>query len=297
MKPMDCTDIKALLSALIDDCVESETRHLAERHLADCKSCRTLLDESEAAEAMVAASVSDLAPLDTLPDGFKANVLARTVYADEKSYHPHRWTTWIGWLAAAASLALALTIWVVDNSGNLPSPKSIARNNITSENSNDLAGQFPQGTNNINASYDSRDSHAALMGMTVVPAGLLKTNSTQRTVLPFSSLTIDEIDALDQTVRLLKMLVQASELTPEVLQRIKNVAEYDELLPKLRNLRAKLAPEDRSNTYTAELVLQRIIQDTVELQELQEMRKAINELNLPSQLEKLAAYAMQATSL
>ena len=99
MKSLDCTDIKALLSALIDDCVESDTRHLAERHLADCKSCRTLIDETEAAEAMVAASVGDLAPLDTLPDGFKANVLARTVYFDEKPFHPQRWRSCVYILA------------------------------------------------------------------------------------------------------------------------------------------------------------------------------------------------------
>ena len=34
MKNMDCTDIRAMLSGLLDDQVAAETRYLAERHLA-----------------------------------------------------------------------------------------------------------------------------------------------------------------------------------------------------------------------------------------------------------------------
>lgn len=294
MKPMDCTDIKALLSALIDDCVESDTRHLAERHLADCKSCRTLIDETEAAEAMVAASVGDLAPLDTLPDGFKASVLARTVYADENSYHPHRWTTWLGWLAAAASLALALTIWVVDNSGNLPGPKSnIVRNNAPLEDGNTLANQLPQNTYAVD---DSRASFAELNRISMMPASLRHSISSPK-ISPITSLTLDEIDALNQTAQLLMMFTQAPEQSQTVIERIARIAEYDELLPKLSNLRAKLAQEDRSSIYAAELLLQRILQDSAEIQDVQAMRNAINELNLPSRLDKIASYALQATSL
>ena len=82
METLDCTDIKALLSGLIDDRVDPATRHRAERHMAECKTCRTLLDEAEAAEAMVVASVSALGEGGTLPEEFEANVLARTVYAE-----------------------------------------------------------------------------------------------------------------------------------------------------------------------------------------------------------------------
>lgn len=297
MKSLDCTDIKALLSALIDDCVESDTRHLAERHLADCKSCRTLIDETEAAEAMVAASVGDLAPLDTLPDGFKANVLARTVYADKKSYHPQRWTTWLGWLAAAASLALALTIWVVDNSGNLSSPKSTVARNDAPTNDIALDDESPQGSFNTYVADDSRASFADLNRITMMPASLRRTSVFSKPTSQISTLSIDEIDTLDQTAQLLMMLAQAPELSQTLMERIARIVKYDELLPKLSKLRAKLAQEDRSSIYAAELLLQRILQDSVEIQDVQEMRKAINELNLPSHLDKIASYALQATSL
>lgn len=299
MKTMDCTDIKALLSALVDDCVESDTRHLAERHLADCKSCRTLLDETEAAEAMVAASVNDLVVADTLPHGFAANVLARTVYAEEKTFHPHRWTTWLGWVAAAASLALALTLWVVDNSGNLPGPNSIIAKadspaNNDPKSSSDLS---PQGSSNRYASDDSRASFAELNSISMMPASLLRTSVFKKSTSLLSSLSLDEIDTLDQTALLLMMLAQTPEQSLSEIERIKRIAEYDELLPKLSKLRAKLAQEDRSNTYAAELLLQRIVQGELADEDVKEMRNAVNELDLPSLINEIASFARRAMTI
>ena len=113
METLDCTDIKALLSGLIDDRVDSATRHGAERHLAECKSCRELLDQAEAAETMVAASIAALGDAEPLPDQFESTVLARTIYADRHGGNG-RLMNWFGWLAAAAALALAVSIWVTN---------------------------------------------------------------------------------------------------------------------------------------------------------------------------------------
>ena len=107
---MDCTDIKASLSALIDDEVEPQTRHALERHLAECRACRDLLGEAEANDALVALDAGH-APPDRSVQELEQKVLARTVNA----HRPRgRWTTWWGWLAAAASLLLAASIWVID---------------------------------------------------------------------------------------------------------------------------------------------------------------------------------------
>ena len=145
---------------------------------------------------------------------------------------------------------------------------------------------------------DSRGSFEDLNSMAMTPPFLLKTNSIQRTVLQFSALTIDESDTLDQTAGLLRMLVQAnSEQIPEVIQRVKNLVESEELLPKLKILRAKLAPEEQFSTYEAELLLMHFVYGTVKLQDVQKMRNTINELNLPSHIDKIATYALQATSL
>ena len=53
MDTMDCTDIKALLSGLVDGVVPDGQRHVAERHLAGCGTCRGLLDEAEAVNRLI----------------------------------------------------------------------------------------------------------------------------------------------------------------------------------------------------------------------------------------------------
>ena len=59
---MDCTDVKALLSGLVDDEVDGDVRHAAERHIAGCAGCRTLLDEAEALDALIRAETESLEP-------------------------------------------------------------------------------------------------------------------------------------------------------------------------------------------------------------------------------------------
>ena len=53
---LDCTDIQAMLSALVDGELDADRRHGAERHLAGCQACRTLLSEAEGLELLVAAA-------------------------------------------------------------------------------------------------------------------------------------------------------------------------------------------------------------------------------------------------
>jgi hypothetical protein len=112
-RPMDCTDIRALLSGLIDGEIDEATRHAAERHLADCSACRALVSETESLDALLAAEGAALAATGTLPEGFQGAVLARTVYAQARRSR-RQWTSWTGWFAAAATLALAVTLWVMD---------------------------------------------------------------------------------------------------------------------------------------------------------------------------------------
>lgn len=125
MRAMDCTDIKALLSGLIDDRLDAETRHSAERHLAECETCRALIDEAEAIDALVLAEaniVNDAASA----EAFEAAVLSRTVHADAR--RPGRWTSLAGWIAAAAALALAGSIWVMDRRPEIPAATTVQAN-------------------------------------------------------------------------------------------------------------------------------------------------------------------------
>ncbi len=110
---MDCTDIKALLSALLDDHLDAPALHRAERHLAECRSCRNFVGEAERNERLIAEEAASAFSGDGPPEGFEQAVLGRTIHA-----HPLRpllsWTAWLGWVAAAAALLLVLTTWQLD---------------------------------------------------------------------------------------------------------------------------------------------------------------------------------------
>ncbi len=145
MEQMDVNDIRALLSALIDGEVDDAKRHEAERLIAQCDEARSLMDEAEALDVLIARDAELLAGEPAkLPPGFEASVLAQTVEADRIAYG-RRWTTWLGWVAAAACLTLAITIWVMDRQHWLN--ESMNGSTVTQDTPGDNAG--------INNSKDS----------------------------------------------------------------------------------------------------------------------------------------------
>jgi hypothetical protein len=131
MTDFDCTDLRALLSAFVDDELDAATKHQAERHLVECKACRELVSEAERLNQMIALDVqSKLWPVG-LPAGFEKAVLGQTVHANLKfTGSRQRWTNWLGWVAAAASLSLATSIWFLDRQGAV---RNVAQNNLSPE--------------------------------------------------------------------------------------------------------------------------------------------------------------------
>ncbi len=118
--PMDCTDIKALLSALLDDHLDAPTLHRAERHLAECRSCRSFVGEAERNERLIAEEVASAFRGDGPPEGFEQAVLGRTIHAPPVGPLV-RWTRWLGWVAAAAALMLLVTTWQLDRNAAVTS--------------------------------------------------------------------------------------------------------------------------------------------------------------------------------
>ncbi len=148
---MDCTDIKALLSALLDDHLDAPSLHRAERHLAECRSCRNFVSEAERNERLIAEEVASAFSGDGPPEGFEQAVLSRTIHAPplrelfralRSGLRPHTrsggyaadsigryalrrpslaWTAWLGWVAAAAALLLLVTTWQLDRNAAVTS--------------------------------------------------------------------------------------------------------------------------------------------------------------------------------
>jgi len=321
MESLDCTDIKALLSGLIDDRVDPASRHHAERHLADCKSCRELLDQAEAAEAMVAASIAVLGDAEPLPDQFESTVLARTIYADRHGAHG-RLVNWFGWLAAAAALALAVSIWVVDRQTILrgsatefaladpyqvePEVPSYTLDGMGSldERSPDSVAALGVDTTRVQpASYHGPDSSSFidLNRLSMMPsrsgASARRTKARAVDLNLAHALSRDDSETLDDVSRLMMMLVQSPDQSFVEVERIRRIAEYDRLLPRLAQLRANLAPPDRITVGAAESVLYRVVRGPLSTEDVQIMRDDVNRLELPSQLDAIGNRWSPASSL
>ncbi|MGI9012712.1 MAG: anti-sigma factor family protein [Phycisphaerales bacterium] len=109
-RELDCTDISVLMSGLLDDQLDADVRHLAERHLASCPACRKSLDQAEMFEADLAAALREV---DEIPDGFEAAVLSSTTRSGPMHITARsRWFNTTGWLAAAAAITIAAVGWM-----------------------------------------------------------------------------------------------------------------------------------------------------------------------------------------
>ncbi len=321
MDSLDCTDIKALLSGLIDDRVDPASRHHAERHMAECKSCRELLDQAETAEAMVAASIAALADAEPLPDQFESTVLARTIYADRHGAHG-RLMNWFGWLAAAAALALAVSIWVMDRPTIIrgPAPEfaragayqagpelrsyTVDRVGSPDEGSPESVAALGGETMRVQpASYHGPDSSSfiELNRLSMMPSrpgpSAQRTEARAADLSRADALSRDDSETLDDVSRLMMMLAQSPDQSFVEVERIRRIAEYDRLLPRLARLRANLAPQDRTSVIAAESVLYRVVRGPVSSEDVREMRDTVSQLELARRLDAIGNRWSPASSL
>lgn len=256
MTPLDCTDIKALLSGLVDGEVDVATRHRAERHLAGCAECRKLIDEAEALDELILVETDALTGESALPAGFVGGVLSRTTLDRGERPYLQRWTTWTGWLAAAAALALAATLWVVRDDGT-PTMRSLAR--LPAEPADAIPATYAPAT--------------SLRSWTL--------GEQTPTLATTAVLSRDDADALYFASVLLGMLA-----APEVdLEQVRAAVEYDRLLPKLRSISDQLSSSERASLLAAEALLVRVVDDSVRRQDLDSIRETTDDLDLVQTLE------------
>jgi predicted anti-sigma-YlaC factor YlaD len=293
MTNFDCKDIKAILSGMVDGEVDTATRHMAERHLADCKACRELLNEAERVNEMVALEAQRLLWPVGLPAGFEEAVLSRTAYAEAYNFAGRRWTSWLGWVAAAASLLLALSIWMLDRRELVPAQPLQALNQPRLSSSS-----------MANASYlRSWTSEAALPAegfeRAVLTSGTLD-EATQRDIdeqlalvqpamyRPRSALSRDDADTLYSASTLLEMLAQADLTSFADVERIRRIAEYDNMLARLAEVRGHVSLADRPLVIAAESVLLRIVNGPLDSSDLEMLNDTVSRLDLATELEDIS---------
>jgi hypothetical protein len=306
MTQLDCTDIKALLSAIVDDQLDLEHRHQVERHLAGCKPCRQMLDEAEAVDALLALDV-ERTPRESLPIGFEDSVLARTMHHNRLRLRDRRWVTIGGWVASAAAIALAMTIWIVDRRALLrqsnvatgdgePTPLVAYASNIT--NSWIYEGPVeptrrPSGSSNETATVvrpadrsDASDS-AVLSGAPVAIEQIMQaavpTREDAETMFA-AALALDQLRAADGR----------SFADVDVVRRI---VEYDELLSRLAAAHSRLSAEDRAAVIAAESIFTRIVRGPISAQDLVEIGTMVQTLELPERLTRIGRRSDATMSL
>ncbi len=293
---MDCTDIKAMLSAIIDGAGDPDERHRAERHLAECAACRGLVSDTEQADALLAAAVDSDGPGDRLPDGFEGAVLSRTVFAAEAA---GRWRSWLGWLAAAASIMLAVVMWSMDRTpggtemfdGSYPAGPEI-RSWALQEPPIDTAPRTRLVVNEV-ARYaiDTEprrgDSRATVRRAATETAPLESPSGLS----PIAAETIESVSMV------MAMLQHADDRSFADLEHVRRITEYEELLPRMAEIRSELPASDRPPILAAEAMLYRIIRGPVSLDDVRELRYTIARLNLAARIAAINGLAPSSSSL
>jgi predicted anti-sigma-YlaC factor YlaD len=281
---MDCTDIKVVLSGLVDDELDAGTRHAAERHLAECAACRDLVGEVEAVNQLIAADATQRYGREDLPHGFMDTVLGRTV-AEDRRRATGAWVNWLGWLAAAACLLLAVSAWLMQDGGGEPStPRGLV-----------VIGP-PEPASIQPASYLQSTVYEGDMALDdlVADGGA----STSEDVFPSASaMSREDAETLDATSQLLEMLLMADRSSFSDVERIREMAEYDEMLARLAEARNRIPAVDRTAVFAAESVLLRIVNGPLSLEDVQALQETVRQSELATHLGVLSARGLGKTTL
>lgn len=302
----DCTDIKALLSALVDDELTAEKRHRAERHLTECDDCRVLLTEAERCDGLLAAAVAD-GPAD-LSEGFEEAVLRRTVRAGRT---PGALRSWLGWFAAAATFVGAVTMWIIDGGSRAPAELSgevvhavyptggEIRSWALDEPRGDgvKANVWPTLVINEVAVYPPNDAvyrpRVTSDPTTVNALAVLPRDRDPRPRV----LSRETAETFESASMLLTMVEQGDDESFANVEQVRRIAEYDDILGRLADARAQLPPKQRTVIRAAESMLLRIVRGPLSLEDVREMRHDIARLDLPEQIDALSARQPSASSL
>ena len=300
---MDCTDVKALLSAIIDGELTADLKHRAERHLAECAACRTLVSEAEHADALVAAAVGLDGPADRLPDGFEGAVLARTVFADDRRRAADRWRSWLGWLAAAAAIVLAVVLW---QPGGPTDPERDAGQlaNATDPPGPELGSwtlhEPPAATTggvrlviNEIARYPGDPG----VGSWEIPAVAPGAPASALALDTTAGLSRRDAETIESVSLVLSILENADDRSFADVEQARRITEDEQLLPRLAETRGGVPVADRPVLLAAESMLYRVVRGPINLDDVRELRNTIARLDLPGQIHAIMGSRVRRNSL
>jgi hypothetical protein len=281
---MDCTDIKAILSGLVDDELDRDARYAAERHMVECKPCRNLVNEAEGITELVAIDAQNLIAT-RLPESFEEAVLSRTVYSQSYSLRERRrrWTTSMGWLAAAACLALSGMIFTLDRQARHGMDGPLVAHDDSREGA-PVPVSYHTGSNLQNRPFDG------FQNLSMVSSSDPGVSSSSQ------GADDDDADTIHSAAVVLGMLAGADVNSFADVEQIRRITEYDDLLPRLAQTRARLAETDRPTVLAAEAVLLRVVHGPLSTDDVRNLRDTVAQLDLPRELTGLSGRQQLASS-
>ncbi len=321
--------MRALLSALVDDQVDAQTRHLAERHLTSCNACRTMLDEAEALDDLMARDSDALTGGPVLPAGFEAAVIERALL--ERPTVRRSLVTWTGWFAAAACLTLAVLIWSFDRNmwinntvpqvaKSLDAPvdaRADAHDETASSNvvrtanyqrrSWTFDGELPDDA--LLTSFNDGDVPSSADEPTmskIQPAQMPPTfeddpdqawRDAAALVARGSNLSDEDVQTLYSVSLLMETLADAELHNFAEVDRIRRITEYDELLPRINQTKQRLSAEDRAIVRVAESILLRIVRGPVTETVARELWSDASKFELAEALQAMSEHVGSRPSL
>lgn len=228
--PIDCSTLKASLSAYLDDELTRDERLRADAHLVGCGNCRGLVERAEALDAGLRARFADdMSDAEAEFDANPADVRSLEARVLAAIGHEQR-RTWVPRLAAAAAVAAAFAGgWWIWKSSEAPRSLEPAG-----------PGTFVRGD----------DAAAPLrIGPVAAPA-----NATIR----LAALSEDDRQTLYATSRILDNARRTAFVDEARRTELRETVRYDELVDRLDEVMAKLPPEEQATVALAREATARI---------------------------------------
>jgi len=302
---IDCTDVRVFLSGYLDDELDAGTRHTVDRHLVECRACRTIVSRMESLDDLVQAGTDHHLPVPlSLVDGVVAQAIA-SGRSNGKRGRASKWWPTLGWMGAAACLGLAVIAWWPD------------RRDATTSRTNDIAANDQMASRSLArvSSHWARRSWVldgapvdggpqsksplptAAVAENASPAPSPEAPVASTTDIPGDAAPMwpratlserDDLQSIDSAATWLELLAAAPQTSYAEFERLRRIAEYDELVPRLMRARAITPASHQEPLIRAESIILRFLSGPMEIQDVRELLALADVDRLKSSLRKIA---------
>ena len=261
-RPIACADMKAALSAYIDDELSRDERLRADAHLVGCGKCRDLVERAENLDETLREqfaldlerAATEIAPasVDTL--AMQSNVFAVLGLGDAKPAPARRWLPRAAIAAGLAGAVLAtFAFWNAGRQGATLAPHG--------------PGEF---------SGNPRDTR----GVEPVPA-------PSSSAAQLAALDPDERQLLYSTGVILTNLRKDGFERSTAAVQLREVARYDELVDRLDALLSRVPQADRPTVALAREAIEFLIDSSEDPIRWEEIRRDMERTDLDHKVEAL----------